>query len=79
MTVPTKAGAGVDYDTREGMLFRVRRQLAIARDWNRRLILALRDDEASDCHPDAARWNRRAYVQRARRIRSQFAATGAQP
>lgn len=64
----------VDYDTREGMTFRVCRQLAKARDWHGRLLLALRGDDASDCHPDAARWQRNAYMARARRIRDEFAA-----
>jgi len=63
----------MDYDTREGMEFRVRRQLAKARDWHRRLIEALRNDNSADCNPDAARWQRNVYVSRARRIRDEFA------
>lgn len=68
-------GYGADYDTREGMEFRVRRQLDMARDWQRRLLAALRNDESADCHPEPARWQRNAYIKRARRIRAEFEAS----
>jgi hypothetical protein len=63
----------LDCDSPERLKFRVSRQVAVARGWQIRLLRALRNDELADCHPDAARWQRNAYMARARRIRNEFA------
>lgn len=59
-------------DTYEFMQMRVLRAIAKAKAWQSQLLLALRNDDAADCHPDAARWQRGAYMSRARRIRREF-------
>lgn len=59
-------------DTEDFMIRRIRRQVGVARGWHTRLLLALRNDDNADCHPDAARWQRNAYMARARRIRNEF-------
>ncbi|WP_426269190.1 hypothetical protein ACN9MB_13260 [Dyella kyungheensis] len=61
-------------DTEDFMRMRVSRAIAKSREWHRRLIETLRGNELADFHPDAARWQRNAYMARARRIRNEFAA-----
>lgn len=65
------------YDMHEVMASGIRLQVARAREWHKRLMLAIRGDEAAECHPESARWQRRAYMSRARRIRSELAALAA--